>query len=114
MIAALITFKLSSPASLAEATEKFESTAPNYRGLDHLISKAYIRSEDGTIVGGFYVWDSREAAEAVYAGDWEDRVTAVYGVAPELIYFDVPVLITNEPVPARCRRDRFMSSLSEP
>jgi len=100
MIAALITFDVESPLSLEEATAKFESTAPNYRGLPHLISKAYIRSEDGRTVGGFYVWDSREAANAMYGGDWEDRVTAVYGVKPHLQYFDVPVLIENERVPA--------------
>ncbi|CAN5663787.1 hypothetical protein BH23CHL2_BH23CHL2_10400 [soil metagenome] len=96
MIAALITFELETPLSLEDARLKFESTAPNYRGLPHLISKAYIRSEDGGTVGGFYVWDSREAAEAMYAGDWEARVTDVYGVKPNLQYFDVPVLIQNE------------------
>jgi hypothetical protein len=95
MIAALITFDLDSPLSLDEATVKFESTAPNYRGLEHLISKAYIRSDDGRTVGGFYVWDSRVAAEAMYGGNWEARVTAVYGVKPRLQYFDVPVLIDN-------------------
>lgn len=100
MIAALITFDIETPLSLEEATAKFESTAPNYRGLPHLISKAYIRSEDGRTVGGFYVWESREAAEAMYGGDWESRVTAVYGVEPNLQYFDVPVLIENERVPA--------------
>jgi hypothetical protein len=98
MIAALITFELASPLSLEEATAKFESTAPNYRGLDHLISKAYIRSEDGRTVGGFYVWDSRAAAVTMYGGDWEARVTAVYGAKPCLRYFDVPVLIDNRAV----------------
>lgn len=99
MIAALITFDVAAPLTLEEATAKFESTAPHYRGLPHLISKSYIRSEDGDTVGGFYVWDSREAAEEMYAGDWEERVTAVYGVSPTLRYFDVPVLIQNEPSP---------------
>ncbi|MEZ4521678.1 MAG: hypothetical protein R3A46_08590 [Thermomicrobiales bacterium] len=97
MIAALITFDVETPLSLEEATEKFESTAPNYRGLAHLISKSYIRSQDGGTVGGFYVWDSREAAEEMYAGEWEDKVTGVYGVKPTLQYFDVPVLIQNDP-----------------
>lgn len=95
MIAALITFDVQTPLSLEEATAKFESTAPHYRDLPHLVSKAYIRSDDGRTVGGFYVWDSREAAEAMYAGDWEERVTGVYGVSPLLRYFDVPVLIQN-------------------
>lgn len=95
MIAALITFDVDTPLSLEEATAKFESTAPHYRDLPHLISKAYIRSADGRTVGGFYVWDSKEAAEAMYAGDWEARVTAVYGVRPDLQYFDVPIYIQN-------------------
>ena len=95
MIAALITFEVDPPLSLAEATAKFESTAPHYRGLPHLVSKAYIRSDDGRTVGGFYVWDSRAAAQEMYAGDWEARVTGVYNAPPTLKYFDVPVLIQN-------------------
>ncbi len=95
MLAALITFDVDPALSLEEATAKFESTAPHYRDLPHLVSKAYICSDDGATVGGFYVWDSREAAEAMYSGDWEARVTAVYGVQPSLRYFYVPVLIQN-------------------
>jgi Putative mono-oxygenase ydhR len=63
MITTLVQFQLLSPVSLAEATRRFEATAPKYQKLPGLIRKYYIRSEDGHIVGGVYLWQTREAAE---------------------------------------------------
>ena len=37
MITALVQFQLSSPVSLAEATQRFEATAPKYQKLPGLI-----------------------------------------------------------------------------
>ncbi len=95
MIAAVVTFENVGSLSLEEATAKFQSTAPNYRGREGLISKSYIFSDDGTILGGIYIWESREAAEEMYGGSWESTVTGVYGVPPTLQYFEVPVYINN-------------------
>src|SRR5262249_15281118 len=47
MITTLVQFQLPSPVSLAEATRRFEATAPEYQKLPVLIRKYYIRSEDG-------------------------------------------------------------------
>ncbi len=41
------------------------------------------------------VWESREAAEALYTDAWRRRVEEIYGVAPVVRYFEVPVLIEN-------------------
>jgi len=59
MITTLVQFQLPSPVSLAEATRRFEATAPKYQKLPGLIRKYYIRSEDGHIVGGVYLWSRR-------------------------------------------------------
>src|SRR3989442_1296360 len=74
MITALVQFQLSSPVSLAEATQRFEATAPKYQKLPGLIRKYYIRSEDGRVVGGVYLWQTRQAAERVYSAEWRERV----------------------------------------
>jgi len=57
MITTLVQFALPSPITLAEATRRFESSAPKYQNLAGLIRKYYIRSEDGRIVGGIYLWE---------------------------------------------------------
>ncbi len=95
MIAALVLFNTNDELSLDGTTERFNSTAPNYRGLAGLHSKAYIYEQDGSHVGGFYLWESREAAEAMYSDAWKAKATAIYGVAPVIRYFEVPVHVEN-------------------
>lgn len=95
MIAALVLFDNVHGLDAEAAREKFESTAPNYRGRHGLISKAYIYRDDGETLGGFYLWESRDAAEAVYSEGWRQKVSEVYGTEPRLEYFEVPVYIQN-------------------
>lgn len=99
MIAACVLFNTDGTLSLDEAIQRFNTTAPNYRGLTGLHSKAYIYEQDGSNVGGFYLWESREAAETMYSDAWKAKATEIYGVAPVIRYFDVPVHIENA-VPA--------------
>ena len=95
MITTLVQFALSAPISLADATRRFESSAPKYRNLPGLIRKYYVRAEDGRSVGGIYLWESRAPAEAVYNGEWRERVEKLYGVAPTIAWFDTPVVVDN-------------------
>ena len=83
MITALVQFQLSSPVSLAEAK------------LPGLIRKYYIRSEDGRVVGGVYLWQTRQAAERVYSAEWRERVERLYGTKPTITWFDSPVVVDN-------------------
>ena len=93
MITTLVQFALPSPITLAEATRRFESSAPKYQSLAGLIRKYYIRSEDGGIAGGIYLWESRQAAERVYSGEWRERVEKLYGAKPTITWFDTPVVV---------------------
>lgn len=95
MIAALVLFGTNGQLSLEQATERFTTTASSYRGRDGLHSKAYIYGDDGTELGGFYIWESREAAEALYTDAWRARAREIYGVDPVVRYFEVPILIEN-------------------
>jgi hypothetical protein len=95
MITAVVQFALSLPISLAEATKRFESSAPKYQNLPGLVRKYYIRSEDGRSAGGIYLWETRAAAEAVYNGEWRARVEKLYGGKPTIVWFDTPVIVDN-------------------
>lgn len=95
MIAALVLFKTDGTLTLDEAASRFNTTAPNYRGRDGLHSKAYIYAEDGSKLGGFYIFRSREDAEALYTDAWRKKATDLYGIEPTVQYFEVPVLIEN-------------------
>ncbi|MGH9173622.1 MAG: YdhR family protein [Vicinamibacterales bacterium] len=95
MIATLVLFQTNGTLTLDETAARFNTTAPNYRGRDGLHTKAYIYAEDGSKLGGFYLWESREAAEALYTDAWRARATELYGVEPVVKYFEAPVLIEN-------------------
>jgi len=95
MITAIVQFELASAITLAEATRRFETSARKYQNLAGLIRKYYIRSEDGRTAGGIYLWESRQAAERVYDGEWRERVTKLYGAKPEITWFDTPVVVDN-------------------
>jgi len=95
MITAVVQFQMSRPLSLSDATEKFKSSAPIYKNMAGLIRKYYICSEDGKIAGGVYLWESREAAENVYKGQWRERVEKAFGGKPSIMWFDSPVIVEN-------------------
>jgi len=95
MITAIVQFKMATPMTLEEAARRFESSAPKYQNLPGLLRKYYIRSEDGRTAGGVYLWQSRQAAETVYSGEWRARVEQLYGAKPVIAWFDSPVIVDN-------------------
>ena len=95
MITTIVQFALAEPISLEAAAKLFKSSASKYQQMPGLIRKYYIRSEDGRTAGGVYLWESRQAAEAVYAGEWRARVAQLYGAEPLISWFDSPVIVDN-------------------
>jgi hypothetical protein len=95
MIVAIVTFRLPKPATLAEATAMFQSTAPRYQGLKGLLRKNYWLSDDGTHAGGVYVWETRADAERVYTDEWKKTVEEKYGSPPTIEYLQSPVMVDN-------------------
>jgi hypothetical protein len=95
MIVTITTFQLPNPATLAEITKTFQSTAPKYQGIPGLIRKTYFMSEDGRRAGGIYVWESREAADNVYTPEWRKFVEGKYGTPPLIEYLHAPVEVDN-------------------
>ena len=95
MISVLIQFTLPQPMPADKMAEISLGNAPMYKDMPGLVRKYYVRSEDGIRVGGMYLWESREAAEATYDDAWRTRVTETYGSPPEMTWFDTPVVVDN-------------------
>ncbi|MBA3032197.1 MAG: YdhR family protein [Gammaproteobacteria bacterium] len=95
MITAMATFKLPKPLTLDEAKNIFLSTAPKYQGVAGLIRKYYVLSQDGSTVGGIYLWNSKAEAEAMYTESWRTFVREKYGTNPSVTYMDCPVVVDN-------------------
>ena len=95
MIIALTTFTLPKPITREEARRIFLSTAPKYQGVQGLVRKHYVLSEDGAAVGGVYLWNSRLEAEAIYTESWREFVREKYGTDAVVTYFESPVTVDN-------------------
>lgn len=95
MITAIATFQLPAPITLDAARKTFLSTASKYQGVAGLIRKYYTLSQDGSTVGGVYLWNSREEADAMYTESWRSFVREKYGTDPSVTYMDCPVVVDN-------------------
>lgn len=95
MITVFTTFTLPKPITREEARSIFLSTAPTYRGVQGLLRKTYLLSQDGGTVGGVYLWNSRSEAEAMYTEAWHAFVREKYGTEPTVTYFESPVVVDN-------------------
>lgn len=95
MITTITSFRLPEPVGRDEAKRIFLSTAPTYQGVAGLHRKCYLLSDDGSTVGGVYLWESRAHAEAMYTEAWRSFVRGKYGTEPSVTYFDSPVVVDN-------------------
>ena len=95
MITAIVRFKLPATIDAAKAAELFQGSAPKYQGLNGLVRKYYLYDAESRTGGGCYLWESREAAERVYTADWRKMIADRYGSAPEITFFETPVIVDN-------------------
>lgn len=94
MITAIVRFPLQPGTRLEDARTLFEGSATKYRGAPGLVRKYYLFGDDGT-GGGVYLWESREAAERMYTGEWKKMIADRYGTPPQITYFETPVIVDN-------------------
>jgi hypothetical protein len=95
MITAIIRFKLPANIDAARAAELFQGSAPKYQGLKGLVRKYYLFDAESRTGGGCYLWESREDAERVYSAEWRNMIAERYGAAPEISFFETPVIVDN-------------------
>lgn len=95
MITAIVRFKLPASVTLADAEKLFRGSAPKYEGLAGLVRKYYLFDAASHTGGGVYLWESRAAADKVYSAEWKAMITERYGAAPEISYFESPVIVDN-------------------
>ena len=97
MITAIVRFPLPQGMSPDDVKVAFEHSALHFQGTPGLIRKYYLLGADWT-GGGVYLWESREAAETMYSDAWRQQIAERFGAAPEVEYFDTPLVIDNAAV----------------
>lgn len=96
MITAIVKIKKPAALTLEKYTESTRAIAERFQSIPGLVRKNFLFSDDEGCAGGVYTWESREAAEACYAGPWLDNIRNLFGVEPEISYFDTPLIVDNE------------------
>lgn len=86
----LLTVKLKTELSEDELLKIAHERAPEFRALDGLIQKYYVRRDGAGEYAGVYVWDSRESLEAYRDSDLAKSIAQAYRVA------EPPVVEVNE------------------
>ena len=95
MIIAVVQLDLPSDVDRQKASETFERIAPFYQSMDGLIQKYFCFSDEGK-GAGIYLWETREAAEKIYyGGAWRDRIIELYGVEPEIQFYEMLLTVDN-------------------
>ena len=90
MITAIVRFPLPKGMTLDDAKAGYEKSVPNYQGAPGLV----LFGQDH-IGGGVYLWQRKEAAEKMYSAAWKKMIKERYGTAPEITYYDTPVIVDN-------------------
>jgi hypothetical protein len=95
MIAVLVRFRYESGFSEARVRQVAEAARAKFEGMPGLRSKTFTIDAVNREALNFYVWESREAAQAFFSPQLMDRVTELYGVRPTVQFVDVAALVEN-------------------
>lgn len=91
-VAVVVSIPLPSGISREQAIAAMQKSVPQYQALPGLARKYFTLSDDGRF-GGIYLWNSRAEAQAWFSDGWRAKAAATYGAAPEVTYFDVPIVL---------------------
>jgi hypothetical protein len=97
MITAIVQFKVPAGTTREQVFENMHKAAPRFQGMPGLIRKTFLFDQARGIGGGVYTWESRDAAEKVYAegGPWRTSIRTIYGVDPDIAIYETPVIVDN-------------------
>ncbi len=97
MITAIVQFKVAGDVGRDEVLNNMRNVAPRFETVPGLIRKNFLFDEARGIGGGVYTWQTREAAETLYAegGAWRQAIRDLYGVDPEITIFETPIIVDN-------------------
>ncbi len=93
MVGALVQFPNPIPRTYEQVEADWATHGPRYETLPGFLQKSFLWKDDGATIGGFYLWESQEAAEAYYDEEWYARMTAYAGTRPSITYFQVPAVL---------------------
>lgn len=96
MITAIVTARIPEGMTYEKYVENTKRIAPNFQSIPGLVRKYFLFSEEQGLGGGVYLWQSREDADRCYAGVWRENFVRIFGVQPDIAFFNSPIVVDNE------------------
>ena len=72
-----------------------EKARSAFEGMPGLRSKVFTWDAGSRQATNVYVWDSEAAARAFFSPELAERVTGLYGVAPEIRFVEIGAMVDN-------------------
>jgi hypothetical protein len=95
MIGVFVTFRYEDSID-ADAVGRIATAAgEQFRGMPGLRNKFFTVDAEAGVAENFYVWESEEAARAFFTPELSERVTGLYGVAPDIRFVQIAELVDN-------------------
>ncbi|KPI08501.1 hypothetical protein OV450_3468 [Actinobacteria bacterium OV450] len=95
MIGMLVTFTQSDKFDRSTVAKIAGELRAPFEGMAGLRFKSFMVDEDGGRARNFYVWDDEEKGRSFFTEELIEKVTGIYGAAPEIEYLDIVGFVDN-------------------
>ena len=95
MIGVFVTFRYGDNFDERTVRTIAETARASFEGMPGLRSKAFTLNSGKREAVNFYVWDSEDAARALFTDQLLERVAGLYGVRPCIEFVEIAALVEN-------------------
>jgi hypothetical protein len=95
MIGVYVTFQYDGDFDRERITNVADKARSMFQGMPGLRFKFFTLDERQQRARNFYVWDSRDSADSFFTDELRERVTELYGVAPEIHFVEIAQVVDN-------------------
>ena len=95
MIGVFVTFGYGDDFDEAKLRAIAEKARAKFEGMPGLRSKAFTFNSEKREARNFYVWDSEDAARALFTDQFREMVTGLYGASPSIEFVQILTLVDN-------------------
>ena len=95
MIGVNVTFDYDGDFDQERVAGVAEHARAMFEGMPGLRFKFFTFDDKRQQARNFYVWESQEAAERFFTDELRERVTGLYGTAPEIEYVEIAQIVDN-------------------
>ena len=103
MIVAITQYLLDESLTSEQVRSQAAASIDKFVDRSGLLRKYFMISDDASTGASVYLWESRQAAEAFFTEEWEQRIEGKYGHRPSVAYYDCTFVVDNvtgEVIPA--------------